>query len=590
MTQPSRLGNAVVAIEIALSCAVIAGGMQVCLGAVRHVLGHDFIWAGRDYVWMTPLGNVLLFGTAAIPFAILGAATSRVSTARITGFVFGTLAVLTLILLVPGLHYLAALAVAIGLGTRVASWLVRDPSQRPRALGVLASGVAVAILVVGAWREMSTRRQESRQVAALPAVPSDAPNVLVIILDTVRAASMSFLGYARETTPNLAALGAEGAIFEQAHATAPWTLPSHAGMFTARYPSQLSTDWQEPLDGADPTLAEVLARRGYRTGGFVANQLYTSRESGIGRGFEHYEDYRRTLKQVLLSTTLTQTRLFWQVLQAPGTGPRLRALARMDLGLQVMWTPHRKLATDVTGEFLRWQSSVGNRPFMAFLNLYDAHLPYDPPAPWDTKFSAARTPLDRYDGGIAYMDATLGGLFTELRARGVLDRTLVIVTSDHGEGFGEHGLFDHGNSLYRTELHVPLLLRYPPRVAAGRRVSEAVTLRDLSATVLDATGGKPGTDSLPGVSWLALLDGRGGSSPVVAEVSAGINTAPHLPVTRGAMKAIVSDSLHYIRNGDGVEEAYAWRSDSAETTDLSATPRARAVMLLLRDAIARAVR
>jgi arylsulfatase A-like enzyme len=586
---PVRRAAGVMAQAFALG--TFSGALQVVVGALRHVIGGDFIWLGSDYVWMTPLGTITLFLVAGAPLALLAAVAPRAGDARVPAFVFGTLGVLSLILLVSGLHHLAALAVAVGAGTRVAAWVGADARRRPRRLLRAALGVLLALGVAAGWREVAARRAEARQAASLPAAAPDAPNVLVIILDTVRAASMSFLGYGRNTTPHLAALGTEGVVFEQAYATAPWTLPSHAGMFTGRYPSQLSTDWREPLDNVHPTLAGELARRGYRTGGFAANHFYTSRESGLARGFEHYEDYRRTPRQVLLSNTLTQTRLFWQLLQGRGLVDRARALARMDLRLQVMWTSHRKLAPQATGEFLRWQAGVSGRPFFAFINLYDAHLPYDPPAPFDTMFSTERGELDRYDGGIAFMDDALGRMFGELRRRGVLDRTLVIVSSDHGEAFGEHGLHGHGSSLYRTELHVPLLVRFPAAVTAGTRAAAPVTLRDLAATVLDAAGAAPGTHPLPGTSWLRLLAPGAGTSgsPVVSEVSAGINTSPTDPVSRGPMKSLVTDSMHYIRNGDGVEEGYAWRTDPGEARDLVKAG-ALSALQELRETLARALR
>ena len=584
--------RAAVVLQLAAAAGVITGGLQAVANGLRHVAGHGFIWLSADYVWMTPLGYLALFLALALVLAVASVVLPRLAAPRLVGFVFGTLGALSLVLLVPRLHHLAALAVAIGAGTRVAAWIGTGTTARLRALVRLAGSCAVLLAVVAGGRELAQRRSGRAMAAALPAATPGTPNVLVIILDTVRAASMSFLGYGRATTPALSAVGAEGVVFEQAYATAPWTLPSHAGMFTGRYPSQLSTDWRAPLDDANATLAEALRARGYRTAGFTANHFYTSYESGLARGFEHFEDYRRSVKQVLLSTTLLQTRLFWDLLQGVGLRDRLRALGRLDLRPQVMWTSHRKLAPEVTAEFLDWQGAVTGRPWFAFLNLYDAHLPYDPPPPWDTKFSSERSALDRYDGSIAYMDDALGALFAELRRRGVLDGTLVIVSSDHGEAFGEHGLHGHGNSLYRSELHVPLVVRYPARVAAGARVRAPVTLRDLAATVLDATGAPPGSRSLPGTSWLSILvpGGVAAGSAVVSEVSAGINTAPSDPVSRGPMKSLLTDSTHYIRNGDGVEEAYAWRVDGEEATNLAGRPAVRPILDAMRDAVARALR
>ena len=132
----------------------------------------------------------------------------------------------------------------------------------------------------------------------------------------------------------------------------------------------------------------------------------------------------------------------------------------------------RRWSPEIIAEFLEWQQKVEPRPFFAFLNLYDAHDPYEPPREVRTRFSTSPGKQDLYDAGIAYMDDALGRLFDILKERGLLDRTLIVVTSDHGEQWGEHDLRNHGNSLYLPAVHVPLVLRFPERIAAGTRVLE----------------------------------------------------------------------------------------------------------------------
>jgi arylsulfatase A-like enzyme len=230
-------------------------------------------------------------------------------------------------------------------------------------------------------------------------------------------------------------------------------------------------------------------------------------------------------------------------------------------------------------EFLGWEREHGQRPFFAFLNFYDAHLPYDPPGDWSRRFATKPNDLDRYDGAIAYMDQEVGLILAELQRRGILDHTIVVITSDHGEGFGEHGLYGHGNSLYRPELHVPLVIRYPGHVPANQRVASAVSLRDLGATLFDLTGLKIsssiGGSSLAG-SWTGATSSQ---SAVVAEVSAGINTEPNAPVSRGAMRSLIDSATHYIRNGDGVEELYSYRDDPGELRDISGKDSVRVASL-----------
>src|SRR5262249_3096125 len=254
----------------------------------------------------------------------------------------------------------------------------------------------------------------------------------------------------------------------------PWTLASHGTMFTGRYPHELSADWLTPLDDSYPTLAEFFGERGYLTAGFVSNTRYCSYEHGLDRGFAHYEDYPVSAEQIVVSSSLVRFL---------STMPPLReTTANREF-------PPRKSAAEINRAFLNWVSRQEQRPFFAFLNYFDAHAPYRPPPPFDLRFGRkrasawnrlARTELipqwelkamyDAYDGALAYIDTQLGSLFEELGHRGVLENTLVIITSDHGEEFGEHGLLDHGNSLYFPSIHVPLVVYFPGRVPQGRVV------------------------------------------------------------------------------------------------------------------------
>ncbi len=214
---------------------------------------------------------------------------------------------------------------------------------------------------------------------------------MLIVLDTVRAASTSLHGYELPTTPALERLAREGVMFPRAIAPAPWTLPSHASMFTGRWPHTLSTGPWSPLDATYPTLAEYLRDRGYETAGFVANREYCGHEFGLSRGFVHYEDYRSTPGQAALYTSPGHTAM--QKL------PLVQALQTYDnLG--------RKSAEQLTADFLRWQGRrAGDAPFFAFLNYWDAHDPYTPPRSYARRFappgsrggappSSRRTPND----------------------------------------------------------------------------------------------------------------------------------------------------------------------------------------------------
>ena len=302
--------------------------------------------------------------------------------------------------------------------------------------------------------------------------------------------------------------------------------------------------------------------------GVSGNFVYGSWETGLATGFQDYRAYVVTPKQVLLTVPLLQVPLLRQLWHSRSLRDAARALRSFDLKLPFEPRRVRRPAPSVTGAFLSWQRRHQDRPFFAFLNYFDAHeLGALPEADRQT-FRGGRDWVDQYDGAIAYIDRHLGILFDSLAARGVLDNTLVIVTADHGEHFGERGLRSHGNSLYMSLLHVPLVMRLPGRVPSGRRIASVVSLRDIPATVLTLSGARGA--ALPGIS-LAQSWQEGGrpTSPAISEVERAAWPGSAEPVSRGAMRGVVWDGWHYILNGDGVEELYRWPEDAAEVSDLS---------------------
>lgn len=426
-------------------------------------------------------------------------------------------------------------------------------------------------------------------------------NVILIVLDTVRADHLGLYGYVRDTTPNLAKLASRGVRFDRAFSTAPWTAPSHAGLFTGRWPHELSIGWDRPLDSTHATLAEVLAGAGYSTAGFVANTTYCSYETGLDRGFAHYEDYDVTLRGVLLCSSLVERSLNF-VHKHPALANRL--------GLGGLSAGDRKDAARINHDFLGWLDGRGttNRPFFAFINYYDAHHPYLAPdleagTPFGSKPDSPRDfrllktwwerdklgisrddlalALDSYDRCIAYLDDQLGRLFEELRRRGELDRSVVIVTSDHGEHLGERDLFGHGCSVYRPELHVPLVVVVPGSCPASRAIDGPVSLRDVPATVFDLAG-LPGSSPFPGRSLARAWKGGNESSDfVLSEVNSPPDDDPNRgrsPAAGGPMTSAVRGDYHYIKAGDGREELFDLRRDPAERDDLAGRPDLAAVL------------
>lgn len=547
----------------------------------------------RHFPWLIPSAYVLIFGSLGLLPA--GAAFRRSGRVfRFAFFLFGSLAAFSLLAKIPGLHVAACAALACGLS----AYLVRRVAPRARRFRRLVAislplmvGVVAVTAAVCLYRQAPSERWAA---ARLPPAPAGAPNVLLVVLDTVRADHLGLYGYSRNTSPNLERLARRGVRFEHARAAAPWTLPSHASMFTGRYPHELRTFVNRPLDGTYPTLAEVLRDRGYLTAGFVANTYFCNSWYGLGRGFIHYEDYYKNDLDVSTADAFRSAELGRRILQA--------AFPRRNVRPGEMH--HRKDAAEINLDFLQWLSGHRGRPFFAFLNYYDAHDPYVVPEGFgrhfgevpttpadfalinsphiDQRLSSGKgvTPRelalvrDSYDDCIAYLDEQIGLLFDELDRRGVLENTLVIVTADHGEHLGEHRIYGHGQSLYRAEIHVPLLIVHPAKAPAGRVVEAPVGLRDLAATVVDLVGI---TDSalFPGRSLATTWRTAGGpADPVLSELIRVGKPSPGVrwpPALRGPMRSVVADGRTYIRNGDGAEELYDASADPGEIHDLSAT-------------------
>lgn len=559
-------------------------GEVILFAAQTHIL-HRFIFIGRDVVWMAPLAEVIVFVGITLVLLAYGGITRRISwlaAARILGF----FSFLALLLMYTPLHKGAALLLALGLAVQFGRVVRKHPQGFSRLVRQGSWALLSLAIILGLFTRGSRWWDERKTVNALPAAAQGAPNVLLIILDTARALDLSAYGYDRPTTPALEQLVRSSVRFDWAFSNAPWTLPSHASFFTGRFPHELSSGWLTPLDGKFPTLAESLAAHGYRTAGFVGNTLYCDTEKGINRGFEHWEDYTFTPGELARSSVLIRelTSRRWA----------MEPLNRYEL-------LGRKSAGEVNHDFLQWLDGVKGRPFFTFLNYFDAHAPYLPGPDAATRFATpglsgdfgggwaryrgkpksdtlltdwVQDNRDRYDAMIFQMDQELGRLFAELERRGVLENTIVIVAGDHGEQFGEHRVIGHGNSLYLPVLHVPLIIRYPRSVPAGRTISRAVSLRDLAATIEDLASIRDGV--LPGRSlsrfWGPDSTSPAGRDTLLMEVDYNPRLPKGAPIDKGSMRAVVLDTLHYIENGDKSEELYQYAQDPGETKDLSDLP------------------
>jgi arylsulfatase A-like enzyme len=260
--------------------------------------------------------------------------------------------------------------------------------------------------------------------------------------------------------------------------------------------------------------------------------------------------------------------------------------------------PGRKRAEQINAEFFDWLGQTNGKPFFAFLNYFDLHDPYLTDRSHQTRFTdnpshgevinfqfqansfrrksivtkdEIQSELDSYDGCLTYLDARLGELFAELKRRGLDQNTILIVTSDHGEAFGEHDLFGHGNSLHLATLRVPLIIYSPGRVPAGKRISEVVGLRNIPATIMEMTGSD--ANPFPGQSLVQFWSGTKAREAIVSELSPGrFKDGPsHYPVTQGGLKSLVTDEWHLIVSDSGKSELYAWRRDPKEENDMAHT-------------------
>lgn len=498
----------------------------------------------------------------------------------------------SLVLIGTRIHGIALALLAVGLATVAARLAERFAGRFDRLLvstalplALVVALVAVGVPIRAAWRQWSA-------LAALPPPPANAPNVILVTLDTVRVQNLSLYGYGRPTTPELERIAQRGIMFHRAMTPSPWTLPTHASLFTGRLPHEhradASTQW---LDKTYPTLGEVLQSRGYVTAGFVGNMLACGRVTGVDRGFIHYHDVPVSLNM------LAHGSLLWE----------------WTIGMHRPFP--RKTAEAVNEEFLTWLDQHGqrpSRPFFAFLNYFDAHDPYWVPDPefdlfsplpaeererirrkrkslWNDDPVELQWAVDTYDGAIAYLDHHLGRLIDELDARGILDNTVVIITSDHGEHFGERKLFGHGCSLYRQLIDAPLLVLVPGDTPANATVTTPVSLVDVPATILELVDGNA-TDALPGRSLAPLwregeADETYRETPLIAELeqSGRIPT----PLNRkGPIFSLLIGDLHYIRYTAPLrEEIFDYERDPLQTTDLIDTPRAQQQLPELRRAM-----
>lgn len=364
-------------------------------------------------------------------------------------------------------------------------------------------------------------------------------SVLLVSVDTLRADRLGSYGYQTASTPVLDALAARGLRFEQAATVAPLTLPAHTSLLSGTFPTfhGVRDNGTFYVNDTITTLAEVLQSRGYRTGGFVGAFVLDHRW-GIAQGFDHYFD----------AFDLSNY--------------------QMAAGLDAAQRP----GSEVVDHALAWLDEDRDRPFLAWVHLYDPHSPYTPPEPYRSRFPA--TMQGAYDAEIAATDAQIGRLLDRLRESARLDDTIVVVVSDHGESLGEHGEQQHGFFVYDAAVRIPLIVAGPG--VPARAVPEQVRIVDVMPTILDLVGAEVPSD-VQGVSLLPL--GRGEELELLGFSETWY---PRYHYGWSELTAVSNGQYKFIAAPR--RELYDTQADPGETRDLAASnPR-------MADALERALR
>ncbi len=406
------------------------------------------------------------------------------------------------------------------------------------------------------------------------------PNLAILVLDTMRSDRLSCYGCPRPTSPFLETLAEGGVLFEEAISPAPWTLPSHASILTARFPRSHGAHMQHwRLSDNNRTIAEILKEEGYATGGFVSNP-FLSRTFNLDQGFDVYDD---ELEPWFFRTYI------WKI--------------AVRIGLDSMLNPrYADRKGDATAAVaLRYLDSLGDDPWFLFVNFNDTHAPYDPPAEYRNLFLTEpdyNGPLldparhsdyvriddaglgardmtylrDLYDGEIRYLDDVIGRLVPELEKRSAGRGLLLVVTGDHGEFFGEHDLVGHRGSLYNPVLSVPLIFSGEGIDVSAGRISSRVQTLDIVPTILDILdlplpGKIDGRSLVP--LWADSADPD--SVSIRRECYAELFPEPGLieryPYMDRRLTALYSGSWKLIRGDDGSLELYDVAVDPEESVD-----------------------
>jgi len=461
----------------------------------------------------------------------------------------------------------------IALGAAVGA----DLPRRARALRLVAPALAIVWGAAALWTALHFELSSAPASTDYPRLPGrdagpEAPNVVFITIDTLRADHLGCYGYERPTSPFLDSLAAEGTMFEDPVAPAAWTKPSTGTILTGLYPSRhgaLHHGSLLQLPEGQRTMAEAFQASGRVTAGFVTNPNI-KRVFAFDRGFDEYFD--SPVEDTVTLAAIRSTRF----------GHVVMSLFRH----QFNWN-YQNDVRQTNRHVFSWLDANRDNRFFLYVHYIDPHIPYDPPSIYRELFARdtglllfndrkREVGIDRYDGEIRYADAGIRELVEHMKRLGIWENTLFVLTSDHGEEFFEHGVMGHGFSLFQEVVRVPLIV-HGPGVAAGRRVAEPVQIVDLPATVLDLAG--TGVDALGDGRSVAAAVRAGEPRPVAPlflENEFGTEEWDHWSfvlsgVRQGPYKLVLTEANAYFPPEEGGGQAlYDLASDPGELENLIA--------------------
>jgi arylsulfatase A-like enzyme len=464
--------------------------------------------------------------------------------------------------------------------------------RRPNISGPVSRRRGMVVLTTVSFITIALSAGINRPRGPIPSgvtrSPSKAgsPNIVLVVMDTVRADHLSIYGYERDTTPNIKNLASEATLYPRAISSSDLTLSTHASLFTGMYPRRHGAymkppeyPYGRPLSKDFDTLAEVLSREGYSTFAVVSNYHAMAPEFGVAQGFQYYN--------------CRQTTRFLE--QGPITFFRAEVyLLLKELCPRVASDKLYRNAEEINADVFKLldNSLKAQRPFFLFINYMDAHVPYLPPRPFDTLYPgkinsftskdeneieadvmklkrditdrARRHFISQYDGAIAYLDLQISKLVERLKLHDLYDKSLIIITSDHGESFGEKNFTCHGNSVYQNQVHVPLVIKYPGQVQ-GKTVNQLVNSVDIMPTILDKLGLKV-PDGTQGQSLLGSASTQDRIVLAVSYPDAGL--LQWHPRFHRIQRALFFGNLKLIVSTNGEVELYDLMEDPNEERNL----------------------